>query len=158
MISRRKILRGLVTGTAAGLTAGLARPVRAAASAAAPSRDTLDPSKLFAPLNAGGSVGFGWSVESLSPPISGGLFLNLIHDSGATARVRVCRREGEGMGVAQSDLLDFVIMRRKRMQTEETLGRAVLAIAAAARKNEQRCGAIVDSLKTHKEHLGACQV
>jgi hypothetical protein len=111
---------------------------------------------LFEPVKAGGPAGFGWFVEAISPSIDGAVFLNLVHESGATARVRVCRRDGQPVGVAHTDRLDFVIMRRSG-PTEETLGRAVLAIAAAG-ANNQRGSAVLGLLKSHTDHLAACRV
>jgi hypothetical protein len=151
MISRRTILHRLISGTAVGVTGLFSR-------ASAQLHRPVDPAALFTPLKAGGTIGFGWSLEAISPPITGAILLNLVNDSGATARVRVCRRDGEPMGVAHSALLDFVIMNRSGGPTEETLGRAVVAMAEAVMKNEQRLSAEVNLLSNHKQHLASCRV
>ena len=152
MISRRSILHGLISGSAVALTGIFSR------SSAQTSSPTAETSALLAPVKAGAPVGYGWTLEALSPPMEGAILLNLVHDSGATARVRVCRRDGEPMGVAHTDLLDFVIMHRSGAPTEETLGRAVLAIAGAVQKNEKRGSMAASLLKSHQEHLASCRV
>lgn len=155
MTSRRAILGGLLSGTALGI-AGLFRPLRGLTTALEPK--AADPAQLFAPIRAGKTIALGWSLESISPPITGAVFLNFMHHSGAKTAVRVCRRAAQPLGMTHSDLLDFVIMRTDHAPTDESFGRVLLGVADAARRNERKNVTAVNLLSTHEQHLAACLV
>jgi hypothetical protein len=137
MISRRSIFGMLVSGAAVAVARPFAKTARPAS-----------PSELF---KSGEPIGFGWSLQKASSPTNGAIFLDLVHESGATAHVRACRREGEPIGPAHSDLLDFVIMSPEGTRTEETLGRALLQLAETVRKNERTHFSALKALNTHRQ-------
>lgn len=156
MQSRRDLLHTVGLAAAAGaLASGTAAASVATAPvgfAAAAHRQSLQalaagasahsaPWWLFAPLQAGASVGLGWRLTALSPIERGAAVLTLtqVGTPGAEARVHLCAHHGQPRGLAHSALFDLVLMDggQGNKPTDEGLGRVLLGLAARLRRTEQ---------------------
>jgi hypothetical protein len=109
---------------------------------------------LLAPLEPGFKLAAGWFVGALSPVVQGAAILTLVHESGRTERVHVCALHGSGRGVAQTALLDLVMMdgRTGGETTDEELGRVVLGLAKLIADNELLPNGDLRSLAWLKDH------
>lgn len=97
----------------------------------------------FAPFREGSALAAGWSLASLSPVREGRAVLVLEHEEGSRAEIHVRRHEPsyerpEGVGIAQSQRFDFILMNGSRgdRDTREILGRVIVALAIHVRRNE----------------------
>jgi|GEM_PF-5655950 len=108
------------------------------------------PLSLFAPLALGDELGFGWRLREVRGPDRGALLVLLSRD-GTDARVHVCRNAGCAAGIASTERYDFLLMNEGHggEQTDEDLGRAVVALAGFAARSE----VVVDNLMTHEERI-----
>jgi hypothetical protein len=153
-MQRRVLLQGvLAAGAALSTTSKSNAEGRSAPSAPAselegipgpagrgPQPDEVDAWRLFEPLAQGDEIGLGWRLMRLSDVTQGGVVLTLGHEGGAEARVHLCRKEGAGQGVAQSDGFDLFLMNHGSgsSPTDEALGRAIKTLARIIGDNERR--------------------
>lgn len=150
MASRRAFLAAASALSVAGATA-TAHAAPLAAIEAAP----IDAGPLLAPAVPGVTLGLGWRVGSVEPVRHGAAALELLHDDGGHAKLLLCRREGAGEGLAQSDQLDFILANdgAGHRPTSETLARAVRVLAAAITADERQHGrpaSLLLALQTHR--------
>src|SRR6185369_1914960 len=91
------------------------------------------PWPLLAPFGEGAQLPLGWSVESLSTIRAGAATLVLAHAEHGAARIAVRRNGGAPMGVAHTDVLDFMLLNGGSggTRTEESVGRVLIALARA---------------------------
>jgi hypothetical protein len=143
MDSRRNVLKKLLAGTAA--VAAVPGTASAAIGAAAePLRGAgmlpsgPAPWALLAPFGMGSPLKFGWYVAGLSSVERGAAVLTLAHSSGRRANVHLCAHNGAPRGVASTSMIDMVLMDggSGSFRTDEKLGRVVLGLAEAVRRNE----------------------
>ena len=161
MQSRRTVLKMLALGTSlfaaeAGATAdAMSKPgdgVRLP--------DGPEPWWLIFPLEKGSRLAKGWQIVRLSRVQRGASVLELVHHSGARARVHVCYRQGAAKGLAHSELFDLLLMDGGdgNQQTDESLGRVLKDIERRIRKNEVREDVNLRPLarmQTHDERVDA---
>jgi hypothetical protein len=138
MDDRRTFLKLAALGAAG---ASVASPARADAS--------VEVGGLFAPIAEKGAVGLGWHLLRVWPPVAGAVTLTLLHEDGVAARVDVCRREGAVHGPGSTPELDFVIMDGSDGRANESLGRVVRVLAAAAAANTEAWTPILAALESH---------
>jgi hypothetical protein len=145
MDSRRSVLKKLLVGTAtAAAVPGSASAALGAAAQSVPGRAGLSlpagpaPWWLLAPFGMGSPLKFGWYVADLSSVERGAAVLTLAHSSGRRAQVHLCAHNGRPQGMTHSKLIDFVLMDggSGSFRTDEKLGRVVLGLAEAVRRNE----------------------
>ena len=137
MQSRRDILKAFGTTLAASAT--FSRSAQARSLKAFVSGTTADaPWSLLDPLKVGSSVGKGWSMNALSTVRGGSAVMTLSHGVHGDARVHICALRGQGQGLSQTRLLDFVLMDGGdgNLRTNEGLARVVKGIANRVAKNE----------------------
>jgi hypothetical protein len=115
------------------------------------------PWELFAPLNSGALVAYGWRVADLSGPVDGACVLTLQNDRGRVQRVHLCRNDGRPEGLVYTQRLDLVVMNGGRgdLGTEENLAQAVAEVAhvLAANENRRDQQVVIDALLPHAERL-----
>ena len=166
MQTRRELLKAMgstvagasiVTG-AAGIASPTARASMLRTFASGGHGDA--PWCLMYPVDKGMCVGKGWAVADLSPVKDGASVLTLEHSVHGSARVHICARRGESVGLTHSNLLDFVLMDGGDgdKRTQENLGRIIVGIAKRVSKNE--LGAVdagtIDAMSrmlTHEERM-----
>ena len=165
MRSRRELLKqvgagvagsAVLVGTAARSKAARASCLRAFASGGSSSA----PWALLTPLSPDKPVGRGWSLTDLSPVRRGASVLTLTHRDGAEARVHICARLDHATGIANTHLLDLVLMDggNGAKATDESLGRVIRTLAKRIARNELKT---VDSsllsdmsrMLTHQERM-----
>jgi hypothetical protein len=122
--------------------------------------DGPEPWWLIFPLEQGSSLPRSWRVGTLSRVERGASILELVHASGERARVHICFRKGEAMGLAHSEMFDLLLMDGGNgdRSTEEGLARVLQDIARRIRTNELRQDANLRPLarmQTHDERVGA---
>jgi hypothetical protein len=159
MENRRAFLRMTVFGLA---TAGIALP--AAARAATPveglapppvSPPGLAPLWLVHPLAPGDEIGLGWRLARMYPAVEGAVTLNLAHADGRAARVDLCLLDGAPKGPAHTACIDFIVMDGGdgTSPMDESLGRAVMRLAAIVSENEGRDLAALTHLEAHADRV-----
>jgi hypothetical protein len=165
MQSRRDLLKKLGVGVAgAALVANTALNLKDAQAASlrafAEGGSASAPWPLLSPVGPGSSAGQGWTAKALSPVRNGAAVLTLSNREGRTARVHICARRGSATGVAQTHLLDLVLMDGGdgNKPTDEGLGRVLRTLAKRVAKNELSAIDVttLDSMArmlTHKERL-----
>lgn len=137
MQSRRDILKAFGTTFAASATLSLSAQARSLKAFVSGSTSDA-PWALLNPLQVGSAVGKGWSIRKLSPVRGGSSVMTLSHGVHGEARIHICARNGEGQGLSQTRLLDFVLMDGGdgNLRTNEGLARVVKGIANRVAKNE----------------------
>jgi hypothetical protein len=171
MVSRRDVLKGLaavavavpVAHQALGVLGVTGQRTSRATQKLAPAEACIPPDPtgvvaapapwdLISPLRAGSDLGGGWSVESLSPVMSGATVLVLAKGP-RRERVHICRNDGSPRGEAHTRTLDVVLMNggKGSTQTEESIGCAVIAVARILQENENS-GAGGDALAFLESH------
>lgn len=155
MENRRAFLRLAAFGLAA-----VGAPATAlAASIPVPSGETPPhgdaPWWLFAPLEAGNEVGFGWALAKVYAPVEGAVTVNLANRDGRVARVDLSLREGRAKGPASTELIDFIVMDGGdgASPMDEPLGRAVVRLAAIVSENEHADIATLSRLLPHADRV-----
>ncbi|MDP2311164.1 MAG: hypothetical protein Q8P18_34405 [Pseudomonadota bacterium] len=110
---------------------------------------------LIQPLQAGSAIGLGWHVARLYPAVQGAVTLNLLHEDGRTARVDLSLRIGAPRGPASSAYIDFIVMDGGdgASPMDESLGRAVVRLAAIVSDNEERDLDSLAALEPHDERM-----
>jgi hypothetical protein len=86
----------------------------------------------------GSPLKFGWYVADLSSVERGASVLTLSHSNGSRAQIHMCAHNGRPQGMTHTKLIDFVLMDggSGSFQTDEKLGRVILGLAEAVRRNE----------------------
>lgn len=116
---------------------------------------TEPPWALLAPFSEGTPLALGWVLESLSPVRNGATTMVLRHQQHGIARVAIRRNSGAPLGVAHTDHLDFMLMNGGggTTQTDESIGRILIALARALRTNANRAAPaeLVNGLLPHAE-------
>jgi ferredoxin len=116
----------------------------------------LDPPwQLLSPFTENTPLALGWVLGSLGAIRSGGSSLGLRHEEHGTARVIIRRNAGTPRGVAHTRDLDFMVFNGGdgTVRTESSLGRVLLAFAAALEKRHDRAsdGPFLAALLPHGE-------
>ena len=93
---------------------------------------------LLAPFGMGSPLKFGWYIANLSSVERGASVLTLAHSNGRRVNVHLCAHNGRPQGMTHTRLLDLVLMDggSGSFRTDEKLGRVVLGLAEAIRRNE----------------------
>ncbi len=117
-----------------------------------------EPWWIVAPLTRGSALGHGWLLASVSSPQRGAVILNLVHETLSPVQVHLCAHRGSPRGVAHSHFMDFIVMDGGQgdRATEESLGRALMALAHRVSANELRTEAdpaMLGRLLTHGERV-----
>ncbi len=96
------------------------------------------PQALIQPLQTGDDLGGTWKLATLHPILAGAVVIELHDLEGQSARIHVCARKGEALGLASTPRLDLMLMNGGNGTTasEEYLGRVVLGLAALIEQNE----------------------
>ena len=115
---------------------------------------TKAPLWLVAPLQAGDSVGKGWTFASMSVIEQGACILSLEHTSGEVTNIHICAKGDVRKGIASTGLLDLVVMdgRQGQEPTQEDMGRVVMGLARRIQKNEMKLDADLASLSSLQSH------
>lgn len=150
MEDRRAFLRIAVFGLA---SAAVASPAAEASPDAV--RSSEGPWWLIHPLQPGSALGLGWHVARLYPPVQGAVTINLVHDDGRAARIDLSLRTGAPRGPAASAYIDFIVMDGGDGSSpmDESLGRAVVRLAAIVSDNEERDLDALAALEPHDERV-----
>jgi len=129
------------------------RQLREAGVADARVTMTEPPWELLAPFTEGTPIALGWVLDTLSPIRAGAASLALRHEEHGTARVAIRRNDGAPLGVAHTDRLDFMLMNggSGHTYTEESLGRVLIALAGALRRQSPVREDLVAALLPHAE-------
>lgn len=156
MDTRRDLIKKLAVGAAA-VTALPAPRAQAAAFVDALTAGS-EPWWIVAPLHRASGIGHGWFLHSLTTPKRGAVVLQVVHDTLDPVSVHLCAHRGSPRGVAHSHFLDFVVMDGGQgdRRTEESLGRALTALAHTVAANELRAEAdpkLLGGLLTHGERV-----
>ncbi len=156
MDSRRDLIKKLAVGAAA--VTALPAPRAQAARFVEYLAPGPDPTWLIAPLSAGDGIGHGWRLRGISTPRRGAVVLDLVHETLAPVQVHLCAHRGAPKGVAHSHFLDFVLMDGGQgdRRTEESIGRALRALAHTVARNElaaESDPALLGRLMTHGERV-----
>jgi hypothetical protein len=143
MDSRRSVLKKLLVGTATvAAVPGTASAAIGAATEPLSSIGMLPsgpaPWWLVAPFGMGSPLKYGWYVADLSSVERGAAVLTVAHANGRRANVHLCAHNGSPRGVASTRMIDLVLMDggSGSFRTDEKLGRVVLGLAEAIRRNE----------------------
>lgn len=166
MEDRRAFLRlaafGLAStavGSAAAVAGSAATPLTPSGSPAGFAAFSSTPGEapwwLLQPLQAGSALGLGWHVARLYPAVQGAVTLNLLHEDGRAARVDLSLRHGAPRGPASSAYVDFIVMDGGDGESpmDESLGRAVVRLAAIVADNEERDLDALAVLEPHDERV-----
>ncbi len=108
------------------------------------------PLAVFAPLNAGDEVAFGWALREVRAPEKGAMLV-VMAKGRKEVRVHVCANPGCAVGPASTEALDFIIMNDGSGEepTDEELGLALVALAGIAAKT----GVVPEGLLTHEQRI-----
>jgi hypothetical protein len=73
----------------------------------------------------------GWSVQELDAIVDGSAILTLSSEDQRTARIRICRNDGQPQGIAHTSHLDLLLINGGNGATpsEEEVARVVLCLA-----------------------------
>lgn len=160
MQTRRTVLKMLAFGgTLFAAEAGATAETLAKPSEEMVLPDGPEPWWLIFPLSQGAKLAKGWEVSSLSRVERGASVLALTRNSGETARIHICFRQGKAKGLAHTEMFDLLLMDGGNgdRPTEEGLARVLKDIARRIRKNEVREDANLRPLsrmQTHEERVG----
>lgn len=153
MESRRDALKIMLATAAAAATGATTTAAEASMGAHRAARHlaerpptTTDPAKpvasgpstLIQPLRQGDQLGGTWQLAALHPVAAGAAVIELHDLEGQRARIHVCARQGDALGVASTPRLDLMLMNGGDGATasNEFLGRIVLGLAALVEQNE----------------------
>jgi hypothetical protein len=150
MESRRDALKMMLVTAAgaaggAGATATKASFGESKAREALAKRDTTEtaeagatPWTLISPLQPGDTLGGTWKLAALGAITAGAVVVELHDLEGQQARIHICARKGEALGLASTPHLDLLLMNGGNGTTtsNEHLGRVVLGLAALIEQNE----------------------
>ncbi len=122
--------------------------------------DAPPPWHLFAPLTAGSVVSQSLTLLSVSPVTQGGFTVELGTSEGVAARIAVCRASRSVDAVATTDQLGLLVVNggHGRARTDESVAKAVVALASVIRSNEAKADADrvpVDTYEARVKHFGA---
>jgi ferredoxin len=123
-------------------------------TAALQSWSDTPPWELLAPFGEGSPIGLGWVVDSLSPVRGGAVSLVLRHEQHGTAHVTIRRNGGAPLGIAHTDLWDFLLMNggSGRTHTEDSIANALIGMADTLRGHAAGVpDALVAALLPHAE-------
>jgi ferredoxin len=97
------------------------------------------PWALLTPFGEGAALGLGWVLESLSPVRAGSATMVLRHERDGIARVAIRRNGGAPLGVAHTDILDFMLMNGGggTAQTDAAIGTVLSGLADTLREKSQ---------------------
>ncbi len=124
--------------------------------------DALNPGSnpwwIVAPLDRGSGIGHGWHLHDISAPRLGAVILRLVHETLDPVQVHLCAHQGSPQGVVHSHFMDFIVMDGGQgdRQTEESLGRALMALAHTVATNELKAESdpqLLGGLLTHRERV-----
>jgi hypothetical protein len=169
MDTRRSVLKKMLVGTAAatavpGTASAAAEAVHEGVRGLEAAGFVLPtgpaPWWLFAPIDLGTPLKYGWYVAGLSRVEKGAAVLTLAHASGRKARVHLCAHDGKPQGLTHTKLVDLVLMDggSGSFRTDEKLGRVILGLAERIRRNETRPEgdlSPVARMMTHDERVEA---
>jgi hypothetical protein len=160
MENRRAFLRMSAFGLA---SAGIVLPsvARAATLTDAASQPATTPVRdgaplwLVHPLAPGDEIGLGWRLARMFPAVDGAVTLNLAHTDGRAARVDLCLLDGAPKGPAHTACIDFIVMDGGDGSSpmDESLGRAVMRLAAIVADNEGRGVSELAALEAHADRV-----
>ncbi len=146
--------------TATAVDASIAEKDAVARFAGRPTEQGPVPWTLLRPLKVGDLLGGTWRLAAVGSIVKGAVVVELHDLEGQQARIHVCAREGEALGLASTPRLDLMLMNGGDGSTTsaEHLGRVVLGLAALIEQNEEdafKAHPALGSLMTHQERLSA---
>jgi hypothetical protein len=157
MDTRRDLIKNFAVGAA--VVTALPSPRAHAATFVDALTSGSDPWWIVAPLRRGSGIGHGWVLQDISSPRRGAVVMQLAHETLDPVQVHLCAHRGSPRGVAYSHFLDFVVMDGGQgdQPTQESLGRALIALAHTVAANELKAEAdtrLLGGLLTHRERVG----
>ena len=180
MLSRRTMVGRLAVGTAAVLTAGLAKSSSASVEADKPKASELgqmrqDPNpqvvdagtpatataaapwELLHPLRQGAELADGWRLAELSGVVDGSCVVTVRNERGRAYRIHLCRNDGAPQGLVHTQKFDLVVMNGGQgdLPTEEAFAQAVASLAhvLAANEGDWQKQPLASALLPHGERL-----
>jgi len=168
MKSRRDVLKTMALGIGLAVPAGMAAKQVISSNQSTPTTDSPEsklavaraetpaPWELFSPIERGQEIAHGWSIAGLSGSVAGAYNMRLANADGRATNVHICLKDEFSSGVAQSEMLDLVIMNggESNRDSEEDLALVLNSLAETISANEMLLSAdSFSALMSHEDRV-----